>query len=74
MYDSTAGSVTAFLVRPDDVQEDGGTTSVVSLGKTKIPSSQHPVVLFGGELSLQVKVISYIYLFDSWPSSKDSNN
>ena len=38
VYDSSDSSLTAFMVRPDDVQEDGGTTSVVSLGKTKIPS------------------------------------
>ena len=40
-----------FLVNPDDV--DG--TSCTTLGKTKVASGQFPILLFGGEVSMQTQ-------------------
>ncbi len=43
--------LTTFLVNGDD--PDGPSCS--SLGTTRVPSGQHPVLLFGGEVSLQTQ-------------------
>ena len=41
-----------FLVNPEDSEG----ISCSSLGKTKVPAGQFPVLLFGGEVSLQTQV------------------
>ncbi len=47
-----------FLVNPDD--SEGASCSC--LGKTKVPTGQFPVLLFGGEVSLQTQVMSFFFV------------
>ena len=56
----------------DDVDEGG--TSVSCLGETKVPMGQHPVLLFGGEVSLQTQSGKLVKLTLSTHETSPNNN
>lgn len=61
-----------YIINPDDVEEGGA--SVMSLGKTKIPQGQHPVLLFGGEVSLQTQSGKLVKMTLSTHETSPNNN
>lgn len=61
-----------YIVNPDDVDEGG--TSVTCLGQTKVPAGQHPVLLFGGEVSLQTQSGKLVKLTLSTHETAPNNN
>lgn len=61
-----------FIINPDDVEEGGA--SVVCLGKTKVPQGQHPVLLFGGEVSLQTQSGKLVKMTLSTHETSPNNN
>ena len=61
-----------FIINPDDVEEGG--TSVSCLGQTKVPLGQHPVLLFGGEVSLQTQSGKLVKLTLTTHETSPNNN
>ena len=61
-----------FIVHPEDVEEGG--TSVKCLGQTKVPLGQHPILLFGGEVSLQTQSGKMVKIMLSTHETAPNNN
>ena len=61
-----------YIINPDDVEEGGA--SVLCLGQTKVPQGQHPVLLFGGEVSLQTQSGKLVKMTLSSHETSPNNN